>query len=370
VASGVAAATATTVDHALFGGSTVTSPVLRAAVSTVVSFAEQLTLAPIHFGEYITSTSLLAAHSSINVLSIIFPGSSEASFSLASFITLVKREWNEPPFSEHLPDRKFGVTSIARALIAWVALQGVTQEWQENIWFQSLREIHVEDPRRYTDSLRERRGSRVRVTSDIIFPGNRGQIISADIGEAPNTRTRSLSVRSNHSPTVLGTKARQSEMKLTLRRLSKIVLAGYGGASLLFFGVSLNAHANGPSRRDRLAEEAQLAHAIDASEAEAAGDMDALPDPGPVSQDYSWWDVLLGKHDQEIFESYANGGSDEEMRKKMKATAVIGMQHQMPRFWVLTDHSRTQIVLVLRGQSCLVSCNSHSSSLYRHNVSE
>jgi sn1-specific diacylglycerol lipase len=250
-----------------------------------------------------------------------------------------------------LPDKKFGVTSIARALIAWVALQGVTQQWQENIWFQSLREIHVEDPRRYTDSLRERKGSRVRVTSDIIFPGNRGQIISADIGEAPDTRTRTLSSRTLHS---LGTKARQSQIKLTLRRLSKIVLAGYGGASLLFFGVSLNAHANGPSRRDRLAEEAQLAHAIDASEAEAAGDIDALPDPGPVSQDYSWWDVLLGKHDQEIFESYANGGSDEEMRKKMKATAVIGIQHQMPRFWVLTDHSRAQIVLVLRGESCPV----------------
>ena len=29
-----------------------------------------------------------------------------------------------------------------------------------------------------------------------------------------------------------------AELKVTLRRLSKMVLAGYGGASLLFFGVS------------------------------------------------------------------------------------------------------------------------------------
>jgi sn1-specific diacylglycerol lipase len=49
------------------------------------------TLAPLNFGEYNTSGSLLAAHSSINVLSV-FHRSSEASFSLASFITLVKRE--------------------------------------------------------------------------------------------------------------------------------------------------------------------------------------------------------------------------------------------------------------------------------------
>jgi sn1-specific diacylglycerol lipase len=78
------------------------------------------TLAPLNFGEYNTSGSLLAAHSSINVLSVIFHRSSEASFSLASFITLVKREWNDPKFLSNLPqaDRKFGLTEVARAIIA------------------------------------------------------------------------------------------------------------------------------------------------------------------------------------------------------------------------------------------------------------
>jgi sn1-specific diacylglycerol lipase len=126
-------------------------------VSTVLRLAEQITLAPIFFGEYITSTSLIAAHSSINVLSVIFPGSSEASFSLASFITLVKREWNEPLHGENLPEKQFGLTQIARAIVAWVALQGVTQEWQEKRWLQSLREIHVKDIPKGFDSLRARR---------------------------------------------------------------------------------------------------------------------------------------------------------------------------------------------------------------------
>ena len=213
-----------------------------------------------------------------------------------------------------------------------------------------------------------------------------------------------------------------SELKTTLRRLSKMVLAGYGGASLLFFGVSptdaynaaTSSNTNGkmPSRRslpqaeptsfsdmmakEKTAEEAQLTHAIDASEAEAAGDA-TFTFPGATSSSttsgsssgapkpYSWWDVLLGKHDHEIFElSAAHDHADEsknraemketaerkkkEMKEKMKSTAVgtlmfyrlkcvltpffsqvFGNEHLMPRFWVLTDYGREQIVLVLRG---------------------
>lgn len=114
-------------------------------MSTVISLAEQLTLAPIFLSEYVTSTSLIAAHSSINVLSVIFPGSSDASFSLASFITLVRREWSDPAPGGSVPEKPYGITKIARAIVAWVALQGVTQEWQEKIWLKHLKEIHVKD---------------------------------------------------------------------------------------------------------------------------------------------------------------------------------------------------------------------------------
>jgi sn1-specific diacylglycerol lipase len=373
----------------------VSSLVIGGAVATAITLAEQLTLAPLNFGEYITSGSLLAAHSSINVLSVIFPGSSEASFSLASFITLVKREWNDPEFSSNLPDRKFGLTEVARAIVAWVALQGVTQEWQEQIWLKSLKEIKVEDHPQET-IRRLRVGSRVRVTSDVIFPGNGGQLISADIGEVPAANTRALSsipyCRGNIgtlSSTATSKRPRvepppkpknSTEMKATLRRLSKIVLAGYGGATLWFFGVGPDfaspttyRSAPGPSNKKKF-EEAQLEHAIDASEAEAFGDnLNATPplapsaDPqNPNAPPFSWWDMLLGKHDQEIFEHYADMPVDQQTqqarqaqetwrRKKaqMKNEAVIGVEHQMPRFWVLTDHGRSQIVLVLRGTMSL-----------------
>ncbi|KII96064.1 hypothetical protein PLICRDRAFT_48988 [Plicaturopsis crispa FD-325 SS-3] len=378
VASATLGLTASAFDHAFFGGMSIATPLVEGTVATAITLAEKMTLAPLFLGEYITATSLLAAHSSINVLSVIFPGSNEASFSLASFITLVKREWNEPAYGEHLPVKRFGVTEVARALVAWGALQGVTQEWQERKWLKYLLEVKVEDPPQRdtigrSDSTvgRIRKdSSRVRVTSDVIFSRNIGQIISADIGEAPTNlpRPRSLNFeRQQTFPTVKPQMKRQrvgltrlshEEMKSTLRRLSKMVLAGYGGASLLFFGVSPTA-ASPSSRRSsagKRAEEAQLAHAIESSEAEAAGDNEEFDEGSDPDLSYSWWDILLGKHDHEIFERFANTPVEQaqkEAHATMKATAVIGIEHQMPRFWVLTDHGRRQIVLVLRGTMSL-----------------
>ncbi|KAJ7229092.1 hypothetical protein GGX14DRAFT_416658, partial [Mycena pura] len=361
--------TASVVDHTLFGGISVARPVVKGAVSTVLSVAEQLALAPIFFSEYITSTSLLAAHSSINLLSAIFPGSSEAAFSLSSFINLVKRELTHPAAGESLPEKQFGITQLARAIVSWVALQGVTQEWDERRWLEHMREIPVKDvPKGFESIMRARRGSRVRVTSDIIFPGHSGQLIVADIGDPSPLRAQSFftlnigksAERTSKRPTIVPEPKRLSnaELKTTLRRLSKLVLAGYGGASLLFFGVSLTAaHGSTNSASEKAAEEAHLAHAIDASEAEAAGDFSEFTTPvGLGDPQYSWWDVLLGKHDHEIFERYANTSEtkvDAEIKEKMRATAKIGSEHLMPRYWVLTDHSRAQIVLVLRGTMSL-----------------
>lgn len=129
------------VDLAVFGGTPLAVPALEGALK----LAEQVALAPIHLGEYITNTSLYAAHSSVNVLSVIFPGSSDASFSLASFIPLVRREWSQNPGGDVFPEKQYGVIQVARAVIAWVALQGVTQEWQEKRWFKYLREMDVRD---------------------------------------------------------------------------------------------------------------------------------------------------------------------------------------------------------------------------------
>lgn len=357
-------------DHTVFGIN-VTAPVIEGAVTTAINFAEAITLAPIFLGEYISSASLRAAHGSIDILSVIFSGSTEASFSLVSFIQLVKREWDNPAAPNGcISQKRYGITEVGKAVIAWVALQGITQEWHEKEWSSYLREIEVHDL--FSGPQLKRVPSRIRVTSDVIFPGNRGQLISADIGEAPagtHSRTRSLSVLSvsfsamsclkrkeKEDPTVRPKKS-IDDIKADLRRFSKMVLAGYGGASLLFFGVSpwltsSPSQVRAPtSKNQKEAEEAQLESAINAAEAEAEGDF-SYPTTSE-NLEFSWWDILMGKHDKEIFERSFHGHvpNTPDVQARVRATAVIGIERQMPRFWVLTDHDRRQVVLVLRG-SC------------------
>ncbi|KIY72562.1 alpha/beta-hydrolase [Cylindrobasidium torrendii FP15055 ss-10] len=341
VTRGILTTAGTVVDTAFFGG----QPTAAAALSGAVSVAEQLALGPLFLGEYVTATSITAAHSSVNALGVIFPGSHEASFSLISFLDLAKQEWAADT-EGGMPEKKYTFPQITRGVVGWVSLQGVTREWQETNFFKHLKEIHVREAPRSVESLRARRGSRVRVTSDVIFPGeDRAQIIAADIGEA---RARSLAFRpSKPRPSKLPFTAAtegmsNAQLKATLRRLSKMVLYGYGGASLLFFGVPLTPPPTAPL------EEAQLARAINASEREADPDLSARDPPQSQSESadgYSWWDVLLGKHDEEIFNTH---------NKKSKISdVVIGQEHLMPRFWVLTDHSRNQVVLVIRGTMSL-----------------
>jgi hypothetical protein len=137
-----------------------------------------------------------------------------------------------------------------------------------------------------------------------------------------------------------------------------MVLAGYGGASLLFFGVSpwltspLTQTKAPTSSNEKEAEEAQLESAINAAEAEVEGISGTLPSASE-HMEYSWWDILMGKHDKEIFERSVHGDHPDarDAQARMRATAVIGVERQMPRFWVLTDHHRKQVVLVLRGMS-------------------
>ena len=156
------------------------------------------------------------------------------------------------------------------------------------------------------------------------------------------------------------------ELKSTLRRLSKMVLAGYGGASLLFFGVAPHIRSSDTQlgeAGDKREEEAKLEVAVDAAEAEAVGD-DFRCVASHSQSKYSWWDQLMGRYDRDIFEQSLlryeeekknndkekrEQATQKEKRDKMKTTAIVGTEHLMPRFWVLTDYSRGQIVLVLRG---------------------
>lgn len=324
-------------------------------------------MAPILLGETFTSTSLVAVESGIDLLSTIFPGSDEASFSLASFVTLVRREWNEPAMRDQLPEKKYGITEIGKALIAWAALQGVTVEWKESEWFEVLREIDLNN----TDDIletRRRTESRITITEDTIFPRDVGQIITADIGEANSFPSRS---RTPQRPLSVQPHAIDSRLKSNLRRLSKMVLAGYGGAGLIFFGVSLtppsSSASDGKSKDNaHTVEEHALADAVNASELEATSSRlsPTKAPPLPEQKSYSWWNVLLGKHDKDIFEGYAftpatvREKPDKSNKGKGRATekpptVVIGTEKRMPRYWVLTDHGRRQVVLVFRGTMSL-----------------
>lgn len=301
IASSVASLAGSAVDHAIFGGSLGAGPVLGGAISTAISGIEALTLVPILLGESIASTTLVAAHSSLSILQAVFPGSDEASFSLTSFATLVRREWKDDMNDGTSPENKFGVAETMKALVAWATLQGVTCQWQEQRWFKHLIEIHVNDETADNSSGVADKSSRLRVTSDATRPHS---ILLADIGEVSSPEM-------NRRPSNRGDP--DVELKARLRRLSKLVLAGYGGASLLFFGVPpVPPNIPIPNNAGVVEEERELAFAINSSEAEVSGHSSRLTDgerkeleSKPGGAVYSWWNVLLGRHDKDIVLRYA-----------------------------------------------------------------
>jgi len=315
-------------DYGLFGGRTSAGPILSGAVASTLSVIEQIMLAPILISESLTSTSFTAAIGSLDIVSAIMPGGEEGTFSLYNFAQLVRREWTDPAGKNFLPEKRYSVLQVAKALAAWATLQDLTHGWQEKQWLPYLRRIHLQNSSpSNVDPLQSPvcETPALRVTADVIFPGSRGQIISADIGEA---------VADGGRDTLANRLATNVELYLVFRRLSKLVVAGYGGASLLLFGLSPNTFAPPGLSTDG---EANLAEAVDASERQ--------PPPGPShSAHYSWWNLLLGRHDHDIFHHHASSSLDAQL------DATNGIEPQMPRYWVLSDHRRKQVVLVIRGK--------------------
>lgn len=483
-----------TVGSSLLGPLTPIPPgvglLLASTVTSSLNQIEQLALLPLDIGQAVTSTSLTLASSSVDVLTSMF-GTHEASFSLAEFVTLVRREWNDPVLKEHLPaDKdKYGVISIGKALIAWAALQCATRGWHEDRWRANMREIGNEEwtevtpplpePKDMNDEQRRTfynsfsyrirnasiisRGSRVTVREDLLLPGQGGQIISAEIGEKWDIGALAqMGDNDNVQPLKLG------DIRMNFRRLSKMVLGGYGGASLLFFGVPYPSQpsptrgkknknspkedhpatsSNIPDMSTAQEEEEVLTQLVhDANDEEITAGSSALPhtrdvsahstrqaplprtfsateQPTPTTSMYrtesypnsighaggipfpslsttglpsptphpatlysptetvstinwedattnaspvpSWWEMLTGKRDQEIFEGFAAAaiaageikeGAKEarkDLKRENKIHATIGAIEKMPRFWVLTDHARRQVVLILRGTMSL-----------------
>lgn len=419
-------------------------------LTTSLDHLESLSLLPILLGESIASTSFDAVFN-------LLDENEEASFSLATFVTMVRDEWEEHGRAGR------SITEVARAVAAWAAIQGFTKQWSEERWLKSTVELTHHDftppDRADVDTQSRRTGrrraiSKVSVTDDVIMPGQLSQVISADIGEKvapvdvkPLTTPASAGTRSPdgstgiHSPIPFRS---NYETWKNLRRLSKMVLAGYGGAGLIFFGTPLQPTehkpetSQSPANDDRTShapchtdsevkdvEENILIHIVEDAEAEAMSPSmrdDSFPNSpsfetsesstsrhptqivnpterhnhAPPSSSYSWWNVLLGKHDREIFEGFAFTSVDDSDRNVKRSedsrfseppspshsrlrsissqgtshmndlstvtpegshksagpkpsTAIIGDMRHMPRFWVLTDHGRQQVVVVVRG---------------------
>lgn len=283
-------------------------------MSSAISAIETLTLTPILIGEALVSTTLVAAQSSLSVRQAISPGSDEASFSLTSFVTLVRREWNEDLKDDASPKTRYGVTEVMKALVAWATVQGMTNDWQEKRWFKHLKEIHVNDEpeARGSPDAHSNRASRIYVTQDTVYPSRGGQILAADIGEASNSTDTPAGQESLPQE---DTNNANVKLKARLRRFSKFVLAGYGGASLWFFGVPPVPVSTSSEKKEKSDEEANLAAAIGSSEEEAAGSNTKASlsaststwssDSTPSSSSYSWLDLLRGKHDRDILLHYA-----------------------------------------------------------------
>lgn len=352
-----------------------TGIVLAGMVTEGLNLVERLVLLPLNLGEAIVSTSLTAASTTVDILSQM-NGTSEPSFSLAEFVTLVRREWSSPVMADRLPAEKSSALAVAKAIIAWAALQLSTKEYHKSRWRENMIEIseeewnggaptpsaesfstysHSRDDSRVSHTTTSRdRDSRVFVKEDILLPEHSGQIISADIGHRLEQEGESAASSYDDSIPPL----RLEHVRLNLRRFSKMVLGGYGGAALTFFGIPFpqkhkESKANDETTREEEEEVlAQLVQDADEDEVEAAAKgssfhKDNVPPPAP-----SWWDVLWGKHDQEIFEGFATS-LEKSPSHALKISAIAGDDSRMPRFWVLTDHNRKQIVLVVRGTMSL-----------------
>ncbi|KZV68941.1 alpha/beta-hydrolase [Peniophora sp. CONT] len=381
-----------------FGGRLGAGDALGNTINAALNYMESLALLPLTVGESLTSASLVAAYSAVNTLSTLFPGTDEASFSLASFVSLVRREWENPASGEHGPEEKFGVGEVAQALVAWGALQHATSDWQLTRWRPYLREIpfhdspassHFPSAAGFDDGTRSRQRteSKISITGDVRLAGRQGQLVTADITELDANGKPVLDpsdplIKENRRPERRPLRQSTKALKHTLRRLSKMVLAGYGGASLLFFGVDFGPGAasttTGETAKPQDAELAKegetLQAAVDESEKLAPDGDGASSAQAPKPPGYSWWDVLMGRHDHDIFlhsvrshamspssqserppsptshqphmETFSTGGGD-------GISAVVGLEERMPRYWVLTDHTRRQIVLVFRGTMSL-----------------
>ncbi|KAJ1308309.1 hypothetical protein OPQ81_004021 [Rhizoctonia solani] len=365
-------------EEVIFGRQVGAASTIGSAINTAFGFAESVVLAPIHLGHNLASTSLVAAASSLDLLVWMF-GTQEVGFSLAEFGRLVQREWSNPPGAESLPPERYGAASIFRALVAWATLQDATSNWGIQRCLKNAREISMAEWRGEIELLPDSPGTdfeplgddfEIIVTADEELPDHGGTLVEAQIShfrppgayvwvepeEEPLPEPPSESAAPPRSSTLLSDTTlppapkpvvEWAHLRPVLRRMSHLVVGGYGGASFLFFGLTFpsTGESEGSTKLgDSVSSEngQNISRIVQEAESEARAPPSTPPEPRRT-----WWGLITGRHDQEIFERFAGHGTEKAEGKAN--TAVLGDASRLPRFWVLTDHGRKQIVLVLRG---------------------
>jgi hypothetical protein len=358
----------------------------------------------IDLGEYMTHSSIEAISSIVESISTLYGDTEEASFSLGAFVQLVRRELANPVDADSLPARRDDELSaksairVAQSLAAWAAIQSMTTEHQERQILSGLKEINVDtwkgSNRRSEGSTPVAAGDRqwsspsdvepdIQVTSETEDRESDAQITTAEVGHPGDSPvevdTLSKSGTVDARVDVLGgggdgqqEHPRYSHDRSYLRRMSKITLGSYGGAGLVFFGSPLpgsnakdteavgSSHTEpreeaGAIEAEAIQQKLQISNVVSASASQSAG--------GPASKAKEWWNTVRGQNDDAIFKHYASLHHDDQVDDAGTATATEieqantadtilaerGVDSKKPRFWVLTDHRRREVVLALRG---------------------
>ncbi|KAK4687653.1 hypothetical protein P7C73_g2466, partial [Tremellales sp. Uapishka_1] len=328
---------------------------------------ETIAIGGINLGEALTSQSLVVVSSVAENINALFNSSgedsAEAGFSMMAFVKLVNRELELE--EEHGVREKLGIIRVASALAGWAAIQSMTVEWNDERILDSLEPVDLEQwkdekEKRPEDLDLEPESEpdlEIKVTEHENVEGSNAEIISAEVGHASGRGTPSQ---------------RKSYFtdRTYLRRMSKIVLGAYGGPGMIAFGMPRppnlwNKQSGTPSSptgtpppassgTDAEKQDLLLSHSVVQSESTTP------VEPGRGQRLSTWWDTVRGRNDQLIFEHYAKLGEgskvgvktgDEKEKKEMEQEASVfaGQDPTLPKFWVLTDHNRKEVVLALRG---------------------
>ncbi|KAG8904928.1 hypothetical protein FRC00_013590, partial [Tulasnella sp. 408] len=214
-------------------------------------------------------------------------GSVNFASSIPALIRILEREWHSPRISaDHLPnnDETYSGIQILYALVAWSGIQKVTRVHHQRKWLANMKEIEdwewrgLPNPKEVTpvptpgvrsradtigrqqarsrrNTLRDRnRPPSVHVVSDYHLPDHSGEILTAEIGaptlspypwsshrisQASFSRYSQFSFEGSSVIEDKPEKVPYHIIRHSLRRFSRMVMGGYGGAGVLLFGVKL-----------------------------------------------------------------------------------------------------------------------------------